>query len=121
MRMIMTNKLSNFSVEKSFSLEGKVAMITGANQGLGMGYAVALAKAGADLFIPHLTDETEEVKQLIEGMGRKVVFAQGDLTEQSYIEEIVEKCIDVYGKIDILINNAGVGIFEDFLNYPSSY
>lgn len=47
-----------------FSLKGKVAIITGANQGLGLAYAAAFAKAGADLFIPHFTDDIREVEEL---------------------------------------------------------
>lgn len=52
----MSNPLERFSMDW-FRLDGKVAMVTGANQGLGMAYAVAFAKAGADLFIPHFTED----------------------------------------------------------------
>ncbi|WP_338449737.1 SDR family oxidoreductase [Niallia oryzisoli] len=112
----MSNRLQDFSLD-AFSLKGKVAIVTGANQGLGMAYAVAFAKAGADLYIPHLTDDVSEVKELIEATGQKVAFIQGDLTDKSYIQRVVEGCIEQYGKIDILVNNAGVGIFGDFLDY----
>lgn len=112
----MSNQIRDFSLE-AFSLKGKVAIVTGANQGLGMGYAVAFAKAGADLYIPHLTDDVSEVKELIEEIGQKVAFIQGDLTDKDYIKRVVDGCIAQYGKIDILVNNAGVGIFGDFLNY----
>ncbi|RSL31505.1 SDR family oxidoreductase [Salibacterium salarium] len=115
----MEKILDDFSLD-IFSLKGKVAIVTGANQGLGMGYAVAFAKAGADLFIPHFTDDVSEVKELIEQTGQKVYFLQGDLTDQDYIENVTQTCIDVYGKIDILVNNAGTGIFNDFLEYPDS-
>jgi 2-deoxy-D-gluconate 3-dehydrogenase len=113
----MGKKLSDFSLD-IFSLKGKVAMITGANQGLGMAYAVALAKAGADIFIPHFTDDVSEIKELIEDCGRKVVFLQGDLTDKEYRKEVVRACIKEYGKIDVLINNAGNNHFADFLEYP---
>ena len=73
--------MGNFSMEW-FSLKGKVAIITGANQGLGVAYAEAFAKAGADIFIPHLTDDISEVKELVEAQGRKVHFLQGDLLER---------------------------------------
>ena len=103
-------KIQDFSMD-IFSLEGKVAIITGANQGLGMGYAYALAKAGADIFIPHLTDNISEVKEMIEGLGRRVEFLQGDLAEKKHLDEIVEKCLEKFGRIDILINNAGTNYF----------
>ena len=116
----MTNQYDNFSLD-FFKLDGKVAIITGANQGLGVAYAVALAKAGADLFIPHFTEDIAEVKELIEKEGRKVAFLQGDLTDKNYINSVVNTCIETYGKIDILINNAGVSAFAPFADYPDKY
>jgi 2-deoxy-D-gluconate 3-dehydrogenase len=84
-----------------------VAIVTGGNTGLGQGYAVALAKAGADLFIVAHGSNWDETKDLIEKDGRKVTFFQGDLTKRDTINEIVKACLDAYGKIDILVNNAG--------------
>jgi 2-deoxy-D-gluconate 3-dehydrogenase len=110
------SRIENFSMN-SFRLDGKVAIVTGANQGLGMGYALAFAKAGADLFIPHLTDDVSEIKELIEKEGRKVHFFQGDLTDTAYMDQIVPECLRVYGKIDILVNNAGIGVFEKFEDF----
>jgi 2-dehydro-3-deoxy-D-gluconate 5-dehydrogenase len=113
----MNNNLSDFSLD-TFSLKGKVAIVTGANQGLGMAYAVAFAKAGADLFIPHFTDDVTEIKQLIEETGRQVKFIKGDLTKKEDCCLVVSKCLEEYGKIDILVNNAGAGFFGDFTDYP---
>jgi 2-deoxy-D-gluconate 3-dehydrogenase len=113
----MSKELRDFSLA-AFSLKGKVAMVTGANQGLGMAYAVAFAKAGADLFIPHFTEDVSMVKQLIEETGQKVAFLQGDLTNNLYIEDVVQACLKEYGSVDILVNNAGAAIFGDFLDYP---
>ena len=76
----MGRNYSDFSLDL-FSVEGKVAMITGANQGLGLAYAVALAKAGADIFIPHFTEDVAEVKAAVEAQGRRVGFIRGDLTK----------------------------------------
>lgn len=112
--------LGNFSLD-FFSLKGKVAIITGANQGLGMAYAVAFAKAGADLFIPHFTPDVEEVKKLVEAEGRRVEFLQGDLTKKEYIQQVVDTCMEKYGKIDILVNNAGASAFAPFDEYPDKY
>jgi 2-deoxy-D-gluconate 3-dehydrogenase len=90
-----------------FSLKGKVAIVTGGNTTLGMAYATAFAKAGADIFIPHLTDDIDEVREGIEAQGRKVVFLKGNLLEKDYRKAIVDKCLEAYGHIDILVNNAG--------------
>lgn len=101
-----------------FSLKGKVAIVTGANMGLGMAYAVAFAKAGADLFITHFTPEVETVKTLIEAEGRRVVFSRGDLTDKTYLKSVAPACMQAYGRIDILVNNAGISTFGAFAEYP---
>lgn len=116
----MSTKITDFTMDY-FSLKGKVAIVTGANQGLGLGYAVAFAKAGADLFIPHLTDDVAEVKELVEKEGRKVVFLQGDITKAEHRQDIVDTCLKEFGKIDILVNNAGIGRFHEFETYPDSF
>ncbi len=113
----MTHEITEFSMDM-FSLKGKAAIVTGANQNLGMAYALAFAKAGADLFIPHFTDETDTIRKLIEAEGRKVTFLKGDLTQKDHVNDVVKGCLDAYGKIDILVNNAGMGVFHDFLDYP---
>ena len=109
--------IQDFSLDY-FSLKGKVAIVTGANQGLGMAYAAAFAKAGADVFIPHFTEDVSQVKALIEAEGRRVEFVRGDLTERAHIDEIINGCLDAYGKIDILVNNAGTNHFEDVMTFP---
>ena len=110
-------QISGFSMEL-FSLKGKTAIVTGANKGLGMGYALAFAKAGADLFIPCHSDDWQEIKALVEAEGRRAEFLQGDLRDRDYLYSIPEKCLEAYGKIDILVNNAGTNCFEEFLDFP---
>ena len=90
-----------------FNLEGKVAKVTGGNTGIGMAYAEALAKAGADLLVTTFDDNINEVKEIVEGLGKKIVFVKGDLTKEECREEVVSKCLETYSKIDILVNNAG--------------
>ncbi|MEG1003755.1 2-dehydro-3-deoxy-D-gluconate 5-dehydrogenase KduD [Clostridium sp.] len=100
------NNLKDFSLD-FFNLEGKVAIVTGGNTGLGMAYAEALAKSGADLLVTTFDDNIQEVKELVEGIGRKIIFVKGDLTKKDVIESVVDTCLKEYGKIDILVNNAG--------------
>jgi len=98
--------ITDFSMD-FFRLDGKVAIVTGGNTGLGQGYAVALAKAGADLFIVTHNDRFDETRELIEKEGRKVEFFQTDLSVRENINEVVDKCLESFGKIDVLVNNAG--------------
>jgi 2-dehydro-3-deoxy-D-gluconate 5-dehydrogenase len=102
----MGNDLQSFSLDY-FSLKDKVAIVTGGNSGLGQGYAVALAKAGADIFIVARNDNWTQTKQLIEETGQRAEFFQADLTKREALKAVTDKCIEVYGKIDILVNNAG--------------
>ena len=90
-----------------FNLDGKVAIVTGGNTGLGMAYAEALAKAGADLLVTTFDDNIKEVKEIVEGIGRQIVFVKGDLTKAECREEVISTCLKEYSKIDILVNNAG--------------
>ena len=98
--------LNNFSMD-FFSLKGKTAIVTGGNTGLGQGYVVALAKAGADLFVATYDRNWDETRAMVEGEGRKIHFFQADLTKKEEREAMIQECLDVYGKIDILVNNAG--------------
>ena len=109
----MDQKVLDFSMDK-FSLKGKTAIITGGNTTLGSAYAVAFAKAGADLFIPHLTDDIAEVKEAVEKEGRRIEFFKGNLLEAGYRKALIEKCLEIYGRIDILVNNAGASTRATF-------
>lgn len=93
----------------TFGLEGKVAMVTGGNKGIGKDAAISLAKAGADLFIfTHGTDGLDEMKNEVQKLGRKIEFASGDLSKTECAVDAVNKCVQAMGKIDILVNNAGM-------------
>ena len=99
-----------------FSLEGKVAIVTGCRTGLGQGMAIALAKAGADILGVGSTD-LEETKNLVEKIGRKFVGVQANLMEMSAISTVMEAAMDNFGKVDILVNNAGIIRREDSINF----
>ncbi|EOT2960507.1 2-dehydro-3-deoxy-D-gluconate 5-dehydrogenase KduD [Clostridium perfringens] len=102
----MKMNMNKFSLD-FFKLDGKVAIVTGGNTGLGMAYVEALAAAGADVLVTTFDNNTEEVKNIVESLGRKIVFVQGDLTKKETRDKVVSTCLDEFGKIDILVNNAG--------------
>jgi NAD(P)-dependent dehydrogenase (short-subunit alcohol dehydrogenase family) len=90
-------------------LEGKVAVITGAGRGIGTGIATVMAKHGADLVLTDRdTTGAEETAAEIRKLGRKVVVLQHDVTSWESSQTIADKAIGEFGKIDILVTNAGV-------------
>jgi len=92
---------------ESFSLSGKVAIVTGARTGLGQGMAVGLAEAGADLVLVNRSP-MPETEKIIKGLGRRCVSVIADLATLDPIPEIVSTALTKFGKIDILVNNAGI-------------
>ena len=98
--------LNSFNMD-FFSLKGKVAIVTGGNTGLGQAYVVALAKAGADLFVVTYDRTWDETRAMVEAEGRRIEFFQADLTDRAQIDKVISACVETYGKIDILVNNAG--------------
>jgi 3-oxoacyl-[acyl-carrier protein] reductase len=91
------------------SLDGRVAIVTGAGNGLGRAEALALAQAGADLVLNDLPgDEVVEVGRQVRTFGQRVVVCPGDIGEMSTSEELLATALGTYGRLDILVNNAGV-------------
>ncbi|WP_283153446.1 SDR family oxidoreductase [Guptibacillus hwajinpoensis] len=105
------NKITDFNMD-FFNLKGKVAIITGGNSGLGQGFALALAKAGAHIFAVSMEEDNDRTKKLIEAEGVNYHLMLGNLTEEGVCKQIIDKCLSVFGKIDILVNNAGININE---------
>ena len=93
-----------------FDLKGKIALVTGASSGLGVQFAKALANQGADIAITaRRTDKLELVKKEIESLGVKCFMIKCDVGKTEEIVSMVAAVKEHYGRIDILINNAGVG------------
>lgn len=110
-------KITDFSMD-TFSLKGKTAIVTGGNGGLGQAFSVAMAKAGANVFIPSLVDDDGTTQQLIEAEGVAYHFFPSDITEKGVCKQVVEECVKTFGTVDILINCAGRGInIENVLEF----
>jgi NAD(P)-dependent dehydrogenase (short-subunit alcohol dehydrogenase family) len=96
-----------------FSLEGRNAIVTGGNTGLGQAFTVALARAGANVYVAGLDTDDGETARLVEAEGRSMVFAKADLTQPGVPAEVVRSCVDALGSVDILVNSAGICLLDD--------
>jgi 2-deoxy-D-gluconate 3-dehydrogenase len=91
-----------------FSLDGKVALVTGSDTGIGAAIAKALARAGADVLCHSLGDEARETSEQIRALGRRSLPLSGDLSQRAAQDALIAKAAGAYGRIDILVNNAGM-------------
>ena len=100
----------------AFNLEGKVALITGCNTGLGQGMAVGLAQAGCDIIgVNH--SGADDTPARVEATGRRFVNISANLMDSSCIPQVVEQAVAAFGRIDILINNAGIIRRQDAIEF----
>jgi len=112
----MNTNINAFSLD-FFNLKGKNAIVTGGVSGLGQAFALALAKAGANVFAVAFEDDDGATRRLIEGCGVKYAFLQGDLCADGFCQEIVKQCAETFGGIDILVNCAGICLIADVLEF----
>jgi NAD(P)-dependent dehydrogenase (short-subunit alcohol dehydrogenase family) len=98
-------------------LQGRAAIITGADSGIGRAVAIAFAREGADVLISYLNEheDARETARLVEAAGRKAVTVAGDLAEPSHCRAIIEQAAGTFGKIDILVNNAAFQMTRESL------
>ncbi|HEY0564606.1 MAG TPA: SDR family oxidoreductase [Terriglobales bacterium] len=91
-------------------LEGAAALITGADSGIGRAVAIAYAREGADVLISYLDEheDAEETAKLVREAGRKAVTVAGDLGSQQHCEQLIERAIQEFGALDILVSNAAM-------------
>jgi NAD(P)-dependent dehydrogenase (short-subunit alcohol dehydrogenase family) len=95
----------------AFSLEGKVALITGGSRGIGKATAINFARAGADVIVTsRKIEDLQEVAAEVEKLGRKSMAVSTHVGRMDQINSLVEKVVAKFGKIDILVNNAGTSI-----------
>ncbi|MEZ9396435.1 2-dehydro-3-deoxy-D-gluconate 5-dehydrogenase KduD [Vibrio splendidus] len=101
---------------ESFSLEGKVAIVTGCNTGLGQGIALGLAEAGCKI-VGVNRSEPEETVEIMSAAGHAFLDVRADLLKQECIPGIIERTLAEFGQIDILVNNAGIIRREDAIEF----
>ena len=93
---------------EKFNLTGRVAVVTGASRGLGAGMAIGLAEAGADLVVVASSARLQETVDKIKALGRRCIGVQADLIDPKVIPKIIDATIAEYGRLDILVNCAGI-------------
>jgi NAD(P)-dependent dehydrogenase (short-subunit alcohol dehydrogenase family) len=98
-------------------LSGKIALITGADSGIGRAVAIAFAREGADVVIAYLDEEEDarETARWVADAGQKSLLLPGDITDPAHCRELVQKTVDAFGRIDVLVNNAAYQMSYDSL------
>src|ERR1700744_1709052 len=104
------------SYKGSGRLAGKPAIITGGDSVIGLAVAIAFAREGADVLISYLNedDDARETARWVEEAGRKAVLLRGDIRSREHCNEIVERAVEAFGRLDVLVNNAAYQ-----MTYPS--
>ncbi|MET0294589.1 MAG: glucose 1-dehydrogenase [Phenylobacterium sp.] len=89
-------------------LKDRAAIITGGDSGIGRAVAIAYAREGADVLVSYLNEDVdaEETRRLVEAAGRRCVLVPGDISQAAHCRAIVQKAVEAFGKVDILVNNA---------------
>jgi NAD(P)-dependent dehydrogenase (short-subunit alcohol dehydrogenase family) len=93
-----------------FGLDGKVAIVTGASSGLGVDFALGLAEAGADVAIcARRAERLDAVRESVEALGRRCLTTRADVTVVEDCNRVVAETLEALGRVDVLVNNAGLG------------
>ncbi len=103
------------SYKGSEKLKGKIALITGGDSGIGRSVAVLYAKEGADVAISYLDEheDAEKTKSEVEAQGQKCLLLPGDISSETFCQEVVQKTVDEFGQLDILVSNAAEQYLEE--------
>ncbi|WP_439656873.1 SDR family oxidoreductase [Lentzea sp. HUAS TT2] len=103
-----------------FSLKGKNAIVTGGNTGLGQAFALGLAAAGADVFVPSLVSDDGETQKLVEAQGQRFAEMTADITAPGACASVVDACFEQFGSVDIVVNSAGISLLDEVENFDRS-
>ncbi|BBZ08047.1 oxidoreductase [Mycolicibacterium doricum] len=106
------------SYRGSGRMTGKRAIITGGDSGIGRAVAIAYAREGADVLIAYLNEDSDaqEVAALVEGAGRKCVLVKGDLSDPAHCRAVVDRAVQEFGGIDVLVSNAAYQMTHESLD-----
>jgi NAD(P)-dependent dehydrogenase (short-subunit alcohol dehydrogenase family) len=110
------------SYRGSGKLQGKTALITGGDSGIGRAVALAFAREGADVTIAYLNEDTDaqQTVEIVQNAGRKCLAIAGDIQQESHCQELIDLTIGEFGKLDILVNNAAFQMtYESIEDIPS--
>jgi len=101
-------------------LAGKAAIVTGAATGIGQAIAVRLAREGASVVVDYVgkPDVAQATEQEMAGFGERVIFVEADISKPDQVQDLVDSCVKAFGKIDIVVNNAGIEKKFAFVDYP---
>jgi 7-alpha-hydroxysteroid dehydrogenase len=110
------------SILERFSIEGQVAIVTGAGRGLGAGTAVALAEAGADVLISARTErQLDEVAEQVRATGRRCLVVPADLSDLDAVAGLAQAAHDEFGRLDTVVNNVGGTFPTEFLKTSNEF
>jgi len=103
-------------------LERKVALVTGASKGVGVGVALELARAGCDVVVNYNHDQAGAVRTVheIQALGRRAVAIPGDVSKSDQVDSMFERVLESFNRVDILVNNAGVQTWKPLLELAES-
>src|ERR1700710_907584 len=105
------------SYHGSGRLQGKVAVVTGADSGIGKAVAIAYAREGADVLISYLSehDDAEDTRSWVEAAGQKAVLVPGDLSDPAHCRHVIATAVSEFGRVDVLVSNAAFQMTHDSL------
>lgn len=106
------------SYRGSGKLTGKAAVVTGGDSGIGRAVAIAFAREGADVLISYLNedDDARETARYVEEAGRKAILVPGDLSESQHCRDIIDKAVQEFGKVDVIVSNAAYQMSHETLD-----